>query len=183
MKKLTNKIKKAGVGLGLFTLFFMPLKAQKNDIKIKAGVTYTTAQIEEISEGCLGIETLAEKEITKRIFAELETGLYTNRGSYSKMQTNFGLKYKPITKNDWTMGIKTAIGVSNEVHTKTIQYSILETSEISSVNKIIGLDVEKTFKNEAGINFGISKNINKNVWRAGIKWIFKPYNKKYYRKF
>jgi len=176
MKNLTTNIKKVGIGLGLLTLLLMPLKAQKNDIKCKAGVTYSTTQMQEISKGCLGIETLLEKDLTKRFFAEGEIGFYSDGGDYSKSQINLGLKYKLITKNDWTMGIKTAVGVSNENHTETIPHEITEFSKINSVNTIIALDAEYTFKNKSGINFGISKDINNDTWSLGIKRVFKPYN-------
>ena len=183
MKNLTTKTKKVGIGIGFLILLLVPLKAQERTLRTKVGVTYTTTQVKEVSEGCLGIETLVENGLTKRFFAELELGLYTNKRNYSKMQANLGFKYNPILKDNWSVGIKTAVGVSNEVYEKTSPYEIKRVSEINSINRIIGLNIEKTFENKSGINFGISKDINKDIWRLGIKWIFKPDNIKPYKGF
>lgn len=201
MKNINDNLKNAVIVFGLLMLTFAPLEGQKNEFhhlkkakkncfeksqnfkpfKVKAGVTYNIVQIDEISKNCLGIETLLEKELKGRLFAEWEIGLYadtrtTSELIYSKMQTNMGLEYKPIMKNGWAMGGKAAIGVSSEFY-EDIE-DILPSERIS-LNKLVGLDAEKVFRNGAGINLGVSKEIDRNIWRIGIKVILKPESRNY----
>ncbi len=174
MKKRSKKWMFGTIGLGILALICAPLKSQ--DFKsetVKAGITYNIVQIDGLSKNCLGIEALFEKKLKERLFTEWETGLYadsrrTSALIYSKMQTNMGLKYKPIMKNGWAMGGKAAIGASSEFYKEIEQ---LGHSSRASLNKLVGLDVEKIFKNGAGINFGVSREIDKNIWRVGIKGI------------
>jgi len=128
MKNITDNLKNAGIVFGLLMLTFAPLEGQKIEKSqnfkpwtVKVGVTYNIVQKDEISKNCLGIETLLEKKLKDKLFAEWEIGLYadtrtTNAFIYSKMQTNMGLEYKPIMKNGWAMGGKAAIGVSSEFY-------------------------------------------------------------------
>ena len=67
MKNITNNIKKALVGLGIFILPYIPLKSQESNTLVKAGITYNLVQTEEISKNCFGIESLAEKGFFSRI--------------------------------------------------------------------------------------------------------------------
>ena len=185
MKNITNKIKKAGIGFGLLTLAYTPLMSREKPVSvrtIKVGVTYNIVQTNKLSKNCFGIESLVEKKLKRRLFAEWEMGMYADtrknaKITYSKMQTNIGLKYKPIMKNGWAMGGKLALGVSSEFYKEKENIITLEKK---SLNKLVGLDVEKVFKNGVGINFGISKDINKNVWRLGIKLIFNPERQRSY---
>ncbi len=183
MKKRLRKLWMFGViGLGILALTCIPLKSQDfkpERVKVKAGVTYNIVQIDELSKNCLGIETLLEKKLKERLFAEWEIGLYADTRStsaliYSKMQTNVGLEYKPIMKNSWAMGGKVAIGASSEFYKEIEQ---LNHSSRVSLNKLVGFDVEKMFKNGEGINFGISREVDRNIWRIGIKGVLKLQDK------
>lgn len=182
MRNITNNIKKAGVGLGLLILSYIPLKSQDfKSLTVKAGVTYNIVQIDGLHKNSLGIETLLEKKLKERLSTEFETGLYSDtrantKFAYSKLQTNFGLKYKPIMKNGWTIGGKLALGVSSEFY-KEIESTDIVPERIA-FNKLIGLDVEKVFKNGRGINLGVSREIDRNIWRIGIKGILRTESKK-----
>lgn len=201
MKNITDNLKNAVIVFGLLMLTFAPLEGQMNEFQyikkaernyfeksrdfkpltVKVGVTYNIVQIDEISKNCLGIETLLEKKLKDKLFAEWEIGLYavkrtTSALIYSKMQTNIGLEYKPIMKNGWAMGGKVAIGVSSEFY-KEIEAIV--PSERISLNKLVGLDVEKVFRSGAGINLGVSREIDRNIWRIGIKGIFKLESRNY----
>jgi len=181
MKNIPNNIKKAGVGLGILALSYIPLKAQENKpLTVKAGVTYSIVQINGLHKNSLGIEALLEKNLGKRLSTEFETGLYSDtrantKLAYSKLQTNLGLKYKPIMKNGWTIGGKLALGVSSEFY-KEIENTDVCTERIA-FNKLIGLDVEKVFKNGRGINLGVSREIDRNIWKIGIKGILRTESK------
>lgn len=205
MKNITDNLKNAVIVFGLLMLTFAPLEGQqklkeqseelwikkpkKNYFEksqnfkpwtVKVGVTYNIVQIDEISKNCLGIETLLEKKLKDKLFAEWEIGLYadtrtTSAFIYSKMQTNMGLEYKPIMKNGWAMGGKVAIGVSSEFYKETEE---IVPSKRVSLNKLVGLDAEKVFRNGAGINLGVSREIDRKIWRIGIKGILKPESKK-----
>lgn len=176
MRNITNNIKKAGVGLGLLTLSYIPLKAQENKPVVKIGIAYNIVQTDEISKNCFGIEALLEKNLGKRLSTEFETGLYSDtrantKFAYSRIQTNFGLKYKPIMKNGWTIGGKLALGVSSEFY-KEIESTDIVPERIA-FNKLVGLDFEKIFKSSSGVNIGFSKEIDRNIWKVTAKWVFK----------
>ncbi len=181
MKKRSKKWMFGAIGFGILALTCVPLKSQGfKPLTVKAGVAYNIVQTDELSKNCLGIETLLEKKLKERLFAEWEIGLYADTRTtsalvYSKMQTNMGLEYKPIMKNGWAMGGKAAIGVSSEFY-KEIEE--ITPSKRVSLNKLVGLDAEKVFKNGAGINFGVSREIDRNIWRVGVKAILKPESKK-----
>jgi len=195
---MRNNIIKAGMGLGLLLLTSAPLEAQKsksyylnkakndnycfqkNPSIVKAGIAYNIVRTDEFSKNCLGIEVLLETKLKERLFTELEIGFYLDTCAisslYSKMQTNMGLEYKPIMKGGWAMGGKLALGVSSEFYRRVEGERPIERVYL---NKLVGLDVEKIFKNGAGINVGVSKEIDRNIWRIGIKGILKPESRKY----
>ena len=176
-----NNIKTAGIGFGIFALSCVPLMSQEKPFTVKVGVAYNIVQTDEISKNCLGIETVLEKKLKEKLFTEWEIGLYTrntNTSIYSRMQTNIGLEYKPIMKNGWAMGGKAAIGVSSEFHKGVEEtlygFNITSSSKRISLNKLVELNVEKVFKNGAGVNFGVSREIDRNIWKVGAKVILKP---------
>lgn len=181
MGNTIKNIKKAGIGLGILALSYFPAKSQNfKPLVTKAGIACNIIQTDRLSKDCLGIEALLEEKLKKRLSAELETGFYTDTYTntilpYSKMQANLGLKYKPIMKDGWAIGGKAAIGVSSEFYKEMEQ---LTPYESVFMNKLIGIDVEKIFNNKAGINFGVSREIDRNAWRFGVKIIFKPESKK-----
>lgn len=172
-----RSIKKAISGLGIVALSYLPLNAQEpNPLAIKAGIAYNIVNITRLSKNSLGIETLLEKGLKERLYGEWEIGMYadtrtTNKIVYSKMQTNVGLKYKPIVKNGWSAGGKLALGVSNEFY-KNIEEAI--PTQRVTLNKLVGLDIEKKFKNGRGVNLAVSKEIDRNIWRIGLRGILKP---------
>lgn len=182
MKKRSKKWMFGAIGFGILALTCVPLKSQGfKPLTVKAGVAYNIVQTDELSKNCLGIETLLEKKLKERLFAEWEIGLYADTRTtsalvYSKMQTNMGLEYKPIMKGGWAMGGKLALGVSSEFYRRVEGERPIERVYL---NKLVGLDVEKIFKNGAGINVGVSKEIDRNIWRIGIKGILKPESRKY----
>ena len=178
MKNITDSIKKFGIGFGLFILPYIPLKSQESNTLVKAGITYNLVQTEEISKNCFGIESLAEKGLGERLSIEWETGLYSSTNSeskYSKLQTNLGLKYKPFLKEGWSIGSKLALGVSSEFYNKP---ECVDNFERVALNKLVGLDAEKIFKNGRGINLSVSREIDRNIWRVGAKVILKPESRK-----
>ena len=173
-------MKKIIAGLGLLALTSASLSAQENPLVVKAGLAYNIVQTNELSKNCLGVETLLEKKLGEKIFAEWEIGLYadtrtTSEIVYSKMQTNMGFEYKPIIKNGWAMGGKLALGVSNEFY-KQIQEAA--PYKRTTLNKLIGLDIEKKFKGGNGINISVSKEIDNDIWRVGAKVILKSEDKR-----
>jgi hypothetical protein len=180
MTSMNNSLKKAGISLGLLALTSASLSAQENPLIVKVGAAYNIVQTDELSKNSLGIETLLEKKLRERLFAEWEIGLYadtraTSNLIYSKMQTNIGLEYKPVMKNGWAMGGKFAIGVSSEFYKEIEQ---ITPSKRISLNKLVGLDAEKVFHSGLGVNLGVSREIDKNIWRIGAKVILKSESKK-----
>jgi len=184
MRYIPSIVKKIIAGLGLLALTSTSLSAQNNPLKVKAGIAYNIVQTNEISKNCLGIETLLEKKVgnVERLSGEWEVGLYadtrtTSEQVYSKMQTNFGLKYKPIFNNGWSVGGKLALGVSSEFYK---QIEGVEACNKVSLNKSFGADFEKEFKSGRGVNLFISKEIDRNIWKIGLKGILRWENKNSY---
>jgi len=175
MKDIKNNLKKIGIGTGIILSSYLPLKSQENPLVVKAGLTYNIVQTKEMSKNCLGFETVLEKNLKERLSVEGEVGLYadtrtTSEIVYSRMQMNMGLKYKPFVKNGWSMGGKLALGVSNEIY-KPIECS--NPLKETFLNKLVGLDVEKKFKNGKGLNISLSREIDRNVWKIGLKGLLK----------
>jgi hypothetical protein len=182
---MKNAIGKIGAGLGILALYYNSLEAQNpNPLVVKAGPAYNIVQKKIFSKKCFGVETLLEKKLGNKSFAEWELGMYwsthpNNSIVYSKMQTNIGFEYKPFIKNGWAIGGKLALGVSSEFY-KPIEWAV-PTQEVS-LNKLVGLDVEKN-----RLSLGISKEIDRNAWRMGIRLKLRPEksygnypNRKYY---
>jgi len=181
MNHKSNLLKRIIAGLGLLALTSASLSAQdhfpKNPVRVKAGPVYTLVQTGEISKNCLGIESLVEKPLTEsgKLAGEFELGLYADTRTnqdyvYSKMQANAGLRYRPFIVNGWSLGGKAALGVSSEFYKKI---ESADNSEKVHLNKIAGLDLQKTFKNDNGVNISVSREVDRNVWVIGAKYLFK----------
>lgn len=181
MCKMTNKnnAAKIAAGLGILALSYNPLMAQEKQLAVKVGPAYTIVQRNGFSKNAFGVETLLEDKLKKRLSVEWEIGMYadtrtTNSAIYSKMQTNLGLKYKPFVKNGWSMGGKAALGVSGEFYKEVESAAPYEKV---SLTKLIALDTEKVFESGAGINIGVSREIDRKIWKVGAKLILKPESK------
>lgn len=173
-------VTKIGAGLGIFSLSYVPLISQEKPLLIKVGPAYNIVQTDEFSKNSLGIETLLEKKFQEKLSGEWEIGLYadtrtTNSIIYSKMQTNIGLKYKPFVKDGWSLGGKLALGVSDEFYKEIYK---AEPCQKTSLNKLVALDAEKMFKSGTGINIGVSREIDRNIWKVGARFVLKPESKK-----
>jgi hypothetical protein len=184
MGNVIKGIEKAGIGLGILGLSYGSLNAQEKETSpliVKAGLAYNIVDINGLSKNTFGVETLFEKGINKKLYGEWEIGMYvdtrsTNSFIYSKMQTNLGLKYKPFIIDGWSAGGKLALGVSSEF------YKYVESAHPNhrvALNKLVGLDVEKKFKNGRGVNASVSKEIDRNIWRVGLKTTLKLEDKNY----
>lgn len=180
---ISGNIKKAIVGLGFFLLTSASLSAQENPLRIKTGLAYNVVNTGDISKNCLGIESLAEKSLTEsgKLFLELELGFYADTRSnqdyiYSKLQTNLGLRYRPLINNGWSLGGKAALGLSSEFYK---QIESADNYEKVHFNKIAGLDLQKTFKKDNGVSISVSRELDRNVWIFGAKYLLKPSNNYY----
>ena len=167
--------------LEILSLSLSPAKAQDSELKMRAGITYTSLETKDISKrSFMGIESLIEKEITDRISIEMEAGMYSAliKGDYSRMQTNVGIKYKPVDWGNWNIGIKAAIGCSSEFYLPENGnlHDALKKSEKVSMSNPIELQIEKRFKNKRSINMGISREVDKKIWKVGIKTTLKNKN-------
>ena len=117
----------------------------------------------------MGLGLRLERNLTKRLSLEGGGDFYAAfiKNNYSKIQINYGIKYKPLIRNGWNLGIKAALGASSEYYKPQDEISrqIIESRQVKSLNKIIEIQVEKEFRlfgKDRHVNLGISEEFGKN---------------------